>query len=75
MWNQVQVALMLHSHEKFSTKKFVFDPVGNSDLSTFEDSHDSRTNHFEERENDENPSMKGNLYPIRIQDVTINLVP
>ena len=34
VWNQVQVALMLHSHEKFSTKKFVFDPGGNSNLST-----------------------------------------
>ena len=31
VWNQVQVALMLHSQEKFSTKKFVFDPRGNSD--------------------------------------------
>ena len=26
VWNQVQVALMLHSHEMFSTKKFMFDP-------------------------------------------------
>ena len=34
IWNQVQVALMLHSHEKFLTKKIVFDPGGNSDLST-----------------------------------------
>ena len=75
MWNQVQVALMLHSHEKFSTKKFVFDPGGNSDLSTLEDSHDSRTNHFEERGNDENPSVTSNFHPIRIQDVTINPSP
>ena len=75
VWNQVQVALMLHSHEKFSTKNFVFDPGGNSDLSTLEDSHDSRTNHFEERGNDENPSVTRNLYPIRIQDVTNNPSP
>ena len=75
VWNQVQVALMLHSHEKFLTKKFVFDPGGNSDLSTLEDSHDSRMNHFEERGNDENRSMTRNLYPIRIQDVTINPSP
>ena len=31
VWNQVQVALTLHSHEKVSTKKFVLDPRGNSD--------------------------------------------
>ena len=66
---------MLHSHEKFSIKKFVFDPEGNSDLTTLEDSHHSTTNYFEERGNDENPSMTRNLYPIRIQDVTINPSP
>ena len=75
LWNQVQVTLMLHSHEKFSTKQFVFDPGGNSDLSTLENSHDSRTNHFEERGNDDNPSVTRNLYLIRIQDVTINPSP
>ena len=75
VWNQVQVALILHSHEKFSTKKFVFDPGGNSNLSILEDSHDSMTNHFEEIGNDENRSMTRNLYPIRIQDVTINSSP
>ena len=32
-------------------------------------------NHFEERGNDENPSVTRNLYPIRIQDVTINPSP
>ena len=56
----------------FQLKNFVFDPRGNSDLSTLEDSHDSRTNHFEERGNDGNPSVTRNLYPIKIQDVTIN---
>ena len=65
---------MLHSKE-FSTKEFVFDPGGNLNLSTLEDSHDSRTNHFEERRNDENPSMRRNLYLIIIQDVTINPSP
>ena len=46
----------------------MFDPGGNSDLSTLEDSQDSRTNHFEERGNDENPSMRRNPNPIWIQD-------
>ena len=72
VWDQVQVALMLHSHEKFSTKNFVFDPKGNSDLSTLEDNHDSR---IEERGNDENPSVTRNLYPIKNQDITINPSP
>ena len=54
--------------EKYSTKKFVFDPGGILDLSTLEDGHDSRTNHFEERGNDVNTSMTRNLNPIRIQE-------
>ena len=65
----------MHSKEKFSTKEFVFDPGGILDLSTLEDGLDSRTNHFEERGNDENPSVTRNLYPIRIQDVTNNRSP
>ena len=44
--NQVEVFLKLHSKEKFSSKEFVFDPGGILDLSTLEDGHDSRTNHF-----------------------------
>ena len=32
-------------------------------------------NHFEERGNYENPCVTRNLYPIRIQDVTINPSP
>ena len=46
----------------------MFDPGGNLDLSTLEDGHDSRKNHFEERKYYENPSMTRNLNPIRIED-------
>ena len=45
----------------------MFDPVGIFDLSTLEDGHDSRTNHFEERGNDEDKSMIRNPNPIWIQ--------
>ena len=54
--------------EKYSNKKFLFDPVEVFDLSTLEDGHDSRTNHFEERGNDEDKSMIRNPNPIWIQD-------
>ena len=46
---------ILTSKERFSFKKFEFDPGGIMKLSTLENGHDSRVNHFEERGNDENP--------------------
>ena len=52
--------------EKYSTKKFVFEPGGILALSTLEDSHDLRKNHFEEGGNDENTSMIRNPNPIWI---------
>ena len=73
MCNQVQVILkllmwILISKEKYSTKEFGFDPGGILDLSTLEDGHDSRTNRFEERGNDQNKSLMRNPNPIWIQD-------
>ena len=66
--NQPRVVLKLHSKEMISSKKFVFDPRGIMNLSTLEDGHDSRANHFEERGNDVNTSMTRNPNPIWIQD-------
>ena len=69
------------SKEKFLTKDFVFDPKGFMNLSTLEDGHNSRMNHFKESGNDENPITIRNLNLIRIQDnddnpsPTINLNP
>ena len=73
VWNQVQAVLkllmwILTLKENYSTKEFVFDPGGIIDLSTLEDGHDLRANHFEERGNDVNTSMTRNPNPIRIQD-------
>ena len=59
---------ILSLKENYSTKEFVFDPRRILALSTLEDGHDSRTNHFEERGNDINTSMTRNPNPIRIQD-------
>ena len=46
----------------------MFDPGGIIDLSTLEDGHDSRANHFEERGTDVNTSMTRTPNPILIQD-------
>ena len=42
------------SKEKFSIKEFVFDPGGFMNLSTLEESYDSRTNHLQEGGNNMN---------------------
>ena len=80
VWNQVQVVLklfmwILTSKEKFLSKEFVFDPGRILDLSTLEDGHDSRMNHFEERGNDENTTMTINPSPTRIQELIRNPYP